>query len=275
MNRELTQTTSRQVVEHSNLDVLKAKEKNLPVPRTCQDLFESPSKKFQYVTAVFGSSAIEKIISDSLIETCMHMSFQINEDQILKAAELIAEEWPLCMIADLKMFDSFVLSGKCEKRFRMDTIELCTMFREFIEHRETEFEQIRIAKKKELESKAAIDNEDEYKYFITKYAKRLEADYQASDKYLTFDEFCRLKYRPIENPTPIDITMRPRKLRGLPIRDLCAREGKDYDTLLSKEAAHWEKMYERSSVTSEMTRDEYLRYRRIQFDNGLRKELDV
>lgn len=276
--REFQRSTNnlyRGIVAYKTFDDLVSKENQLPVPSTFADLMKTDSRQIGYVANMFGELSAASVVNDALVKTCLFLNYEISGEMIKRAAELIAEKYPLCKIADLKMFESFALSGGGQKRYRMDTRELCEMFDEYIHHREEAFEQIRIADKKKIEESKAIDDEKEYQFFVSKYAERLRTDYLASDKSMTMDEFCRLKFKPVENPIPLPEFRIGKKLQSQSIRDICARNGKDYDELLRKESERWGRQYQKSGVTDEMTFEDYARYRKTVFDNQLRKQLEA
>lgn len=260
---------------YKSFDHLIESESHLPAPKTFSDVKAQDSRQLYFVINKFGPVSAVKLVQNALIKTCRYLNFEVTVDMITRAAEEIVDKYPLCKVADLKMFEKYLLSGSGDKKqFRLDTRELVVRFDEYMMSREEAFEAIRMKEKKLREQNGQADPDEDFKDFCERFADRLCRDYQETNKALTFDEFCALKYTPVDNPSPIpDLALGPQKLRGTAIRELAGRSGINYDERIKKEERHWRKAYELSGIQDDVSEGDYMRYRKTRFDNELRKEL--
>lgn len=264
---------SAKLITYKSFEAFLSYENKLPAPRTFHDLKSINSRQFLYISATFGEQSAVVVVTTALMKTCKFLNYEITGEMIQRAAEEIVRKHPTCRVADLKMFESFVVSGGGEKRWKLDTRELCVLFDEYIEAKEEALEAIRAEEKRKIEKDAKIDEEKEYQHFRVKYQDRLKADWLASDQSMSIDDFCRMKFRPVENPNPINLDILGKgKIKGMSTREMAAKAGMDYDSLLSKQQEYWKE--DHSKIAHEVTYEQFEVIRKKQFDIDLRKKIE-
>lgn len=279
-NREFNQNTGvnyRKVIVWRSFDELLKHENTLPSPRTPEDLVQLDSRQFVYLTNTYGKDSCIAVITIALTRTCQYLNLDISAPMVHRAAEIISEDFSDCKFADLQLFDRWVLSLS-EKLYRLDTRELVDLFKRYYGYRQEAFsvkaEQDHIAR---MKGEVLTDEEQEFLHYVRKFKPQLLSEYMQSNHEGDFESFCRMKYKPVENPRPVQYDLfRPiPKMTGLSVRDLAAKHGVDFDERLSKAKKQWTLKYHNSSISEFMSFEDFMRYETNAFQVKLRKELEA
>lgn len=251
--KELTQTQTQVAPVRSDLPVyasiedLKARESALPVPKTIDDLISVDSRQFIFVAKTFGEAQIELMVNGALTEICMYMNMELSGEMIQKAAELIVQEYPTCKIADLKLFERFMLTGKAGKLFRLDTSVLLECFGRYYLEREEAFAAHR--EQKHIERVQAINRGE------------MPTDERMKEIY------SKLKMKGVDDDKA---KQEEQEIKFLSPEEICKRNGIDYDGLLALYKEEWYDKWKSSGVDHEMSFDQFYEYRKKIFDLNIK-----
>lgn len=201
----------------------------LPVPKTLEDLIATDSRQFVYVAKTFGSPAIEKIIFESLCDTCRYMNMEVNGDMITKAAELISEQYFDCKLSDLKLFEKFMLTGKAGKLFRLDTPTLLEAFTKYYQERSEVFaahrENEHLKRKKEIDN-GELPTDERIKEVYKNMRLKAVEDYKGQKEY--------------------------QEIKHLSAQEIVERNGHKYDEVLERHQEAWYDTWSKSGIKDEM-----------------------
>lgn len=232
---------------YANIADLKAKEKALPVPRSMDDLIAVDSRQFIFVAKTFGVEEIELIVLETITEICQYMNMEITGNMVAKAAELIVMEYPLCKIADLKMFENFMCTGKAGKLFRLDTPTILECFQKYNMEREEAFaihRENEHAKQKKLVDVGKLPSDERMKELLQK------AKLKAVEKYEEKKEQQAVKL--------------------LSPQEICERHGIDYNALVEEQNKIWHDTWKKSGISKEMEYGVFRGIRKNILDNNIR-----
>jgi len=250
-NRQLqnnTNATYRKLAVYKSFDDMIKHESELAAPVDYRELFTMDSRKFEYVEKIYGKISLVGLITTALVKTTKFMSFEISGDMVGKAAELIAEKFSDCKIADLKMFETYLLSGGAGKLFRLDTPTLVQVFSDYYAQREDVFAEMR-----------------ESRHNATKR--------EMNQAELPTDERMREIYISMNKKAKIEKEQEKREqaIKFKTAEEICAMDGIDYKELLEGHKEHWYETWSKSSIQDVLSFDAYCVYRKGILDGNIKQ----
>lgn len=217
-------------------------------PITYQDVINCPSVKLRVFSAKHGEGALKAILAGVLTDISNLLSFEVKNEMIVAAAELIISDYPDTKLADFKLFQSDVLRGKVGgKLFRWDTRTILEAWAEYYALREAAFAQEREAKH-QAEKKAYND---------------------AYDRIPTNRDM-KKEYEILKRQAETDA--KKQRYRLMSLKDICQAEGVDYETLVMACETDCRSIWTDDSVISF---EDYLKLHLVRVANEVRRNPDI
>lgn len=247
MSQELAKTNDNgKLTAYKSFDEFVKHESNLPTPAGRNELIAADSRQFIYVQKVYGPKAIVGIISTALSKTCLYLNMEVREEMVIKAAEIIVEDYPDSKIADLKMFEGWVMRSP-RKMFRLDTRELVLMYRDYYAWREEAFAEHRESRHKER--KKELENGD------------IPTDEKMAEIYRN------MKYQAKEKMAK---EQRDQEIKFKTAEEICAIAGVSYEEVYELHKRQWHETWAKSGIRDEMSFEDFCLYRKTILDLNIK-----